>query len=266
MPYIHFYKQMYLSYLTEAITVNFFKTCQRFYFYYIRVKFFLKSVERLKIQEILLIFTMLFNHKMSLTFVRKSFQAYKGCRFFGTIKNTHFYNSNSIASPKENYGLLKPVKKLLPFAIIKRHGLVNVRIREYPSNRRYTIIWILEQIANVSLIFLMPTAFLCDNKEIDFAMGIAALLHSYCGMQSVISDYMRSAVVGKALPIITRVLVVIFSIAALCGLYQLVYDDIGIAPTIKKFWVITGPKEPEPAPQEVEKVHPKKRWFRRKSE
>uniref|UniRef100_A0A1A9VM39 Succinate dehydrogenase [ubiquinone] cytochrome b small subunit n=1 Tax=Glossina austeni TaxID=7395 RepID=A0A1A9VM39_GLOAU len=73
-------------------------------------------------------------------------------------------------------------------------------------------------------------------------------------MQSVISDYMRSAVVGKTLPIVTRVLVIIFSVAALCGLYQLVYDDIGIAPTIKKFWVITAPKEqPEPVSQEVEK-------------
>lgn len=132
---------------------------------------------------------------MSLTLIRKSFQAYKGtyryifkkihkiyksllgCRFFGTVKNC--YNSNSIASPKENYGLLKPVKKLLPFTIIKRHGLVNVRVREYPSNRRYTFVWVMEQIANVSLIFLMPTAFSCDNKEIDLAMGVAALLHSY---------------------------------------------------------------------------------------
>ena len=73
------------------------------------------------------------------------------------------------------------------------------------------------------------------------------------------SDYLRSAVVGKALPLIARVFIVWITIASLAGTYQLVYEDVGIINMIKKFWSIRGKDyQPPTAVHNVKRVEKSK--------
>lgn len=76
------------------------------------------------------------------------------------------------------------------------------------------------------------------------------------------SDYVRSSVFGKALPFVVRLFVVIITFSSLAGVYQLVYEDIGIVKMIKKFWGIRG-KDYVP-PKHLQKVvhEQKKQKFR----
>lgn len=72
--------------------------------------------------------------------------------------------------------------------------------------------------------------FLVSIKTFDFSRGT----------QSMCSDYLRSASVGKVLPLLVRIFIVWVTIASLAGTYELVYEDVGIINMIKMLWSIKG--------------------------
>lgn len=39
--------------------------------------------------------------------------------------------------------------------------------------------WVMERLVSVSLLALIPTALLCENKVIDMALAIAIVMHSH---------------------------------------------------------------------------------------
>lgn len=56
----------------------------------------------------------------------------------------------------------------------------------------------------------------------------------------MVADYVRPSVVGPVLPKVAHASLLLLSMATLGGLLYLVYNDIGIAKSIKKLWTVKG--------------------------
>lgn len=56
----------------------------------------------------------------------------------------------------------------------------------------------------------------------------------------MVTDYVRPIVVGNVMPKVAHAALLLFSVATLGGLFYLIYNDIGIAKSVKKIWAIKG--------------------------
>ncbi|XP_037810216.1 succinate dehydrogenase [ubiquinone] cytochrome b small subunit, mitochondrial-like [Lucilia sericata] len=153
----------------------------------------------------------------------------------------------------KNYKILihNPKNKTFKILPLKPHIAINnqitrfqtsksITIKEYETSRKYTWNWKLERLMGWSLTILIPLAFAIESKELEMLLATAGLMHTYWGCQSMCSDYLRSSNVGKVLPIIVRFAVVVLTFASLAGIYQLIYEDVGLINMIKKFYSIRG--------------------------
>ncbi|XP_075147868.1 succinate dehydrogenase [ubiquinone] cytochrome b small subunit, mitochondrial-like [Haematobia irritans] len=127
--------------------------------------------------------------------------------------------------------------------MVRQSGTTTIKIKEYQSSRKYTGLWKLERLAGVSLIFLIPSAFYYESKELEMIMGFIATLHTYWGCESMCKDYVRSSVVGKFLPVMARFSNISISVATLVGIHNLIYKDCGIVKLFKQLWAIRGHKD-----------------------
>lgn len=58
------------------------------------------------------------------------------------------------------------------------------------------------------------------------------------GIEAMITDYVRPAIVGNVLPKVAHASLLLLSMATLGGLFYLIYNDIGIAKSVKKLWAV----------------------------
>lgn len=56
----------------------------------------------------------------------------------------------------------------------------------------------------------------------------------------MVTDYIRPIIFGSVVPKVAHVALLLFSVATLGGLFYLIYNDIGIAKSVKKIWAIKG--------------------------
>lgn len=54
----------------------------------------------------------------------------------------------------------------------------------------------------------------------------------------MITDYVRPSVVGNVVPKLAHAFLLLLSMASLGGLFYMIYNDIGIANTVKKLWAV----------------------------
>lgn len=56
----------------------------------------------------------------------------------------------------------------------------------------------------------------------------------------MVTDYLRPSVVGNVVPKAAHGSLLLLSMATLGGLFYLIYNDIGIAKSVKKLWTVKG--------------------------
>lgn len=56
----------------------------------------------------------------------------------------------------------------------------------------------------------------------------------------MVTDYLRPAVVGNIVPKAAHASLLLLSMATLGGLFYMIYNDIGIAKSVKKLWTVKG--------------------------
>lgn len=54
----------------------------------------------------------------------------------------------------------------------------------------------------------------------------------------MVTDYVRPSVVGNVLPKVAHASLILISMATLGGLFYMIYNDIGIAKSVKKLWAV----------------------------
>lgn len=61
---------------------------------------------------------------------------------------------------------------------------------------------------------------------------------NFRGIEAMITDYVRPSIVGNVVPKLAHFTLLLLSMASLGGLFYMIYNDIGIAKSIKKLWAV----------------------------
>uniref|UniRef100_A0A1B0BXM3 Succinate dehydrogenase [ubiquinone] cytochrome b small subunit n=1 Tax=Glossina palpalis gambiensis TaxID=67801 RepID=A0A1B0BXM3_9MUSC len=97
----------------------------------------------------------------------------------------------------------------------------------------HTTLWTLERVVSLALLGVIPAAFLVPSQTLDALMAVSLVLHSRWGIEAMITDYVRPGIVGNVLPKVSHASLLLLSLATLGGLFYLIYNDIGIAKSVK---------------------------------
>ncbi|XP_067618396.1 succinate dehydrogenase [ubiquinone] cytochrome b small subunit, mitochondrial [Eurosta solidaginis] len=118
----------------------------------------------------------------------------------------------------------------------KNFSLSSVKMAAATGN--HTPLWTAERLISLSLLGVMPAAFIHPSQTLDALLAISVVLHSHWGVEAIITDYARPQVVGPLLPKIAHGALILLSIATLGGLFYIIQNDVGIANSVKQVWKI----------------------------
>ncbi|KAK4009887.1 succinate dehydrogenase [ubiquinone] cytochrome b small subunit A, mitochondrial-like [Daphnia magna] len=100
----------------------------------------------------------------------------------------------------------------------------------------HTRLWTIERSLALSLVPLVPSAFMFPSAAMDYLLAISFTLHAHWGLETIVVDYLRPKVVGPALAKLGVALVYGISAFTLGGLFYFNYSDVGIVNAIKMLW------------------------------
>ncbi|XP_078051177.1 succinate dehydrogenase, subunit D [Augochlora pura] len=106
-------------------------------------------------------------------------------------------------------------------------------------------LWLVERIIAVALPIIIPTAIIMENAILDAVMSVLVVMHGHWGLEAVILDYARPAIVGPVLPKVLHIALLLISAGTLAGLITLIHNGPGVSTSIKNIWAIGKPKEEE---------------------
>ncbi|XP_074112216.1 succinate dehydrogenase, subunit D isoform X1 [Cotesia typhae] len=104
------------------------------------------------------------------------------------------------------------------------------------STHDHVRMWQLERIASAAFIVLFPACFILQNAFVDVLFSTLLVIHTHWGLEALIVDYARPAIVGPVLPKILMGTLYAISVATLAGLGALIYNGPGVSGSIKKIW------------------------------
>uniref|UniRef100_A0A131XJC6 Succinate dehydrogenase [ubiquinone] cytochrome b small subunit n=1 Tax=Hyalomma excavatum TaxID=257692 RepID=A0A131XJC6_9ACAR len=123
-------------------------------------------------------------------------------------------------------------QKLAPY----KPQVTTVRLASADSN--YVKIWKAERILAVSMIAIVPGAFMFPSPVMDCLFAISATMHMHWGLETIVVDYVRPALFGNFIPKVAVGAVYALSIAALTGLFYFNFTDVGIVKAIQMLWTV----------------------------
>ncbi|XP_065283341.1 succinate dehydrogenase [ubiquinone] cytochrome b small subunit, mitochondrial [Dermacentor albipictus] len=134
-------------------------------------------------------------------------------------------------------------KKQLPVVSSVSHKLApyNPRVtavRLASADANYVNIWKAERILAVSMLAIVPGAFMFPNPVMDCLLAISATVHMHWGVETIAVDYIRPALFGNFIPKVAVGAVYALSIAALTGLFYFNFTDVGIVKAIQMLWTV----------------------------
>lgn len=97
-------------------------------------------------------------------------------------------------------------------------------------------IWTAERFLSAGMVGILPAAMLMPSPLLDTLMAVAIVMHMHWGIEAIVVDYIRPVIFGPVIPKVGVVLVYVLSIAVLAGLLNLIFNDVGLANSIRMFW------------------------------
>ncbi|KAM7359761.1 succinate dehydrogenase [ubiquinone] cytochrome b small subunit, mitochondrial-like [Cochliomyia hominivorax] len=132
-----------------------------------------------------------------------------------------------------------------PLSLVKNAAPVSRNIalsapRLSAEGGNHTALWTIERGVSVALLAVIPAAFLLPSQTMDALLAVSLVLHTHWGIEAMVTDYVRPAVVGNVLPKVAHASLLLISMATLGGLFYMIYNDIGIAKSVKQLWAVKG--------------------------
>ncbi|XP_012539581.1 succinate dehydrogenase [ubiquinone] cytochrome b small subunit, mitochondrial [Monomorium pharaonis] len=145
--------------------------------------------------------------------------------------------SRSVIPNATNYPKCSVLSKLPSLSTV---SMIQTRAA---SSHDHVQLWVMEKILSASLLALIPTAMLLENKFLDTLLAAAVVMHTHWGLEAIAIDYARPSVVGKLGSNLAHILVILLSASTLAGLLVLIYNGPGLTKVIKNGWAIGKDKQ-----------------------
>lgn len=100
----------------------------------------------------------------------------------------------------------------------------------------HTKLWTAEKVLSISLLGIVPTAFLIPSQFMDYLLAVSVVMHNHWGIEAVVVDYVRPIIFGNVIPKVALGALYAVSIATLAGLFFFITNDVGIVVAIKQLW------------------------------
>jgi succinate dehydrogenase (ubiquinone) membrane anchor subunit len=142
--------------------------------------------------------------------------------------NLPFLNNHRGVTLNQNQSLLSNelVRKISVSPVRMSGGLSHVTI------------WQWERILGIGMLGIIPAAIAYPSQIGDVAMAVTMVVHAHWGLDAIVTDYIRPILFGNLIPPMAHGFLLLFSAATLGGLFLMIYNDVGIAKTIRNFWAI----------------------------
>jgi len=113
-------------------------------------------------------------------------------------------------------------------------------VKNSSAGGSHAALWTIERGVSLGLLAVIPGAFLFPCQALDALMAVSVVMHQHWGLEAMVTDYVRPVIFGNVVPKAAHAALFLFSVATLGGLFYLIYNDIGIAKSVKKIWAIKG--------------------------
>ncbi|KAJ9589725.1 hypothetical protein L9F63_017064 [Diploptera punctata] len=135
---------------------------------------------------------------------------------------------------KQNFPV---ITQNLPGAMMQKAKTFSLSPKNMSSHGHdHSKMWTIERAVAVSMLGIVPTAFLFPSGLMDTILAVVVVMHNHWGWEAVMVDYVRPSVFGTMIPKIAIGSVYALSIATLAGLMFFINGDVGIVNAIKMFW------------------------------
>ncbi|XP_060650240.1 succinate dehydrogenase [ubiquinone] cytochrome b small subunit, mitochondrial [Drosophila nasuta] len=157
-----------------------------------------------------------------------------------TARLTPLKAYSTIVANVQRQALTKPLALTQKVAPIAVRGIAVSAPKMASAGSNHTSLWTIERVVSAGLLAVIPAAFLAPSQVLDALLAISVVIHTHWGVEAMVVDYMRPAVVGNILPKVAHIALIIISVATLGGLFYFIKNDVGLANGIKRFWAIKG--------------------------
>lgn len=155
--------------------------------------------------------------------------------------SSHFHQTFSLQQPlyfqkemtKQNISCAAPPHALM-VQNVKQFSLSAKQMAS--QGHDHTKLWAAEKVLSVSLLGIVPLAFLIPSQFMDYLLAVTVVMHNHWGIEAIVVDYVRPVIFGNVIPKIALGAVYLLSIVTLAGLLFFITNDVGIVLAIKQFW------------------------------
>ncbi|XP_023233171.1 succinate dehydrogenase [ubiquinone] cytochrome b small subunit, mitochondrial-like [Centruroides sculpturatus] len=119
---------------------------------------------------------------------------------------------------------------------VKRISQTAVKCSEDHKGHDHSFMWTLERVVSLSLMGMMPAAFVFSHPIMDYLVSLALVAHVHWGIESVVVDYVRPRIFGSTIANVSLASVYFLSALSLGSLFYFNYSDVGLVNAIKMFF------------------------------
>ena len=98
--------------------------------------------------------------------------------------------------------------------------------------------WTAERVMTLALTASIPAAIVLPYPGLEYLLAVCLTVHSHWGMESIVVDYLRPAVVGNAVSKASVGSVYVLSMLTLGALFYFIYTDVGLINAVKLLWKV----------------------------
>ncbi|XP_034487054.1 succinate dehydrogenase [ubiquinone] cytochrome b small subunit, mitochondrial isoform X2 [Drosophila innubila] len=147
---------------------------------------------------------------------------------------------STVVANAQRQALAKPLALTQKVTPVAMRGISVSAPKMASAGTNHTSLWTIERVVSAGLLAVIPAAFLAPSQVLDALLAVSVVIHTHWGVEAMVVDYMRPAVVGNILPKVAHIALIIISVATLGGLFYYIKNDVGLANGIKRFWAIKG--------------------------
>ncbi|XP_043937022.1 succinate dehydrogenase [ubiquinone] cytochrome b small subunit, mitochondrial [Protopterus annectens] len=111
---------------------------------------------------------------------------------------------------------------------------IHVSPNVYAVSKSASQHWRNEKALTVVLFSLFPAAFICPGPVVNYSLSAVIALHSYWGLENIITDYVHGSATFK----MAKVAILALSATTFAGLCYFNYSDVGICKAVAMLWSI----------------------------
>lgn len=142
---------------------------------------------------------------------------------------------------------LRGVSKLLSDAALRGgHSTVVARHISLTPSRHISLtphkygsgagMWKTERVVSGALFAVIPAAFFLPSPMMDYAAALVVWAHCHWGLETVVTDYMRTRVHGALIAKASLYAFYVFSVLSMGSLFYFTYSDVGVVGAAKMLW------------------------------